>query len=118
MRRSGSLLAAVAASVSLITSASAQQPAATAAQANLPPLIMIKLPKPKYPASAHGVSGWVRVECWVSPRGKITSVRVVESEPAGVFDDAAITAMKKARFQRFESREPRLMTQRLIFSSP
>ena len=82
------------------------------------PLIMINLPKPKYPREAAGVSGWVRVECWVTPRGRIKSVTVVASEPAGVFDAAAVAAMKRVRFQRFESREPRLMTQRLIFQPP
>jgi outer membrane biosynthesis protein TonB len=40
----------------------------------------------------------------------------VESQPAGLFDQAAIDAMKHARFNRSKSPEPRLMIQRLIFS--
>jgi protein TonB len=84
---------------------------------NLPPLVMTRPPRPKYPREAKGVSGWVRVECLVSPNGRIRNVRVVESQPAAVFDQAAIDAMKAARFKPFKSREPRLMTQRLIFSA-
>jgi hypothetical protein len=41
--------------------ANAQQAAATAAAApKLPPLKMTRPPRPKYPASAKGVEGWVR----------------------------------------------------------
>jgi protein TonB len=78
-------------------------------------LIMEKPPRPKYPREAKGVSGWVRVECLVSQKGRVQSVRVVESQPAGLFDQAAIDAMKAARFNRSKSPEPRLMIQRLIF---
>ena len=82
-----------------------------------PSLIMTKPPRPEYPREANGVSGWVLVECLVSPKGRIQSVRVVESQPAGVFDQAAIDAMKAARFKPFKSAEPRLMSQRLLFSA-
>ena len=81
------------------------------------PLIMTKPPRPKYPPGTKGLSGWVRVECLVSQNGRIQSVRVVDSQPAGVFDQAAIDAMKAARFKRFKAHEPRLMVQRLIFSA-
>ena len=82
----------------------------------LPPLIMTHPPRPKYPKAAKGISGWVRVECMVNHRGRIDSVRVVASEPAGLFDEAAIEAMKSVRFEPWKSPDPRLMTQRLIFS--
>src|SRR5690348_4619797 len=58
------------------------------------PLIMTKPPRPRYPREANGVSGWVLVECVVSPKGRIESVRIVESQPAEIFDQAAIDAMK------------------------
>jgi protein TonB len=80
-------------------------------------LVMTRPPRPKYPREARGVSGWVRLECLVSPKGRIRSVRVVESQPPGVFDEAAVDAMKAARFKPFKAAEPRLMTQRLIFSA-
>ena len=96
--------------------ANAQQAAATAAAApKLPPLKMTRPPKPKYPASAKGVEGWVRVEFYVTPEGRTERVRVLSSEPAGLFDAAAISAMEGARFEQFESTDSRLAVQRIVF---
>jgi len=96
--------------------ASAQQQAAVAAAApKLPPLKMTRPPRPKYPASAKGVEGWVRVEFYVTPEGRTERVRVVSSEPAGLFDAAAIAAMEGARFEEFDSTESRLAVQRIVF---
>jgi TonB family protein len=80
------------------------------------PLIIDKPPRPKYPPEAKGIAGWVRVECLISQKGLVQSVRVIESQPEKLFDQAAIDAMKYARFNRSKSPEPRLMVQRLIFS--
>ena len=96
--------------------ASAQQAAATAAATpKLPPLKMSRPPRPKYPASAKGVEGWVRVEFYVTPEGRTERVRVLSSEPAGLFDAAAISAMEGARFEEFESTDARLAVQRIVF---
>lgn len=96
--------------------ASAQQAAVTAAAApKLPPLKMTRPPRPKYPASAKGVEGWVRVEFYVTPQGRTERMRVVSSEPAGLFDAAAIDAMESARFEEFDSTESRLAVQRIVF---
>jgi protein TonB len=96
--------------------ASAQQQAAVAAtQPKLPPLKMTRPPRPKYPASAKGVEGWVRVEFYVTSEGRTERVRVLSSEPAGLFDAAAIAAMEGARFEQFESTEARLAVQRIVF---
>jgi protein TonB len=96
--------------------ATAQQAVATAAAApKLPPLKMSRPPRPKYPASAKGVEGWVRVEFYVTPEGRTERVRVLSSEPAGLFDAAAISAMEGARFEEFESTDPRLAVQRIVF---
>jgi len=96
--------------------ASAQQAVATAAAApKLPPLKMTRPPKPKYPASAKGVEGWVRVEFYVTPEGRTERVRVLSSEPAGLFDAAAISAMESARFEEFDSTDSRLAVQRIVF---
>jgi TonB family protein len=96
--------------------ASAQQAAAAAAAApKLPPLKMTRPPKPKYPSSAKGVEGWVRVEFFVTPQGRAERVRVLSSEPAGLFDAAAITAMEGARFEEFDSPDARLAVQRIVF---
>jgi len=96
--------------------ASAQAAAATAASApKLPPLKMTRPPRPKYPSSAKGVEGWVRVEFYVTPEGRTERIRVLSSEPAGLFDAAAISAMESARFEAFDSAEPRLAVQRIVF---
>jgi len=96
--------------------ASAQQAAATAAVApKLPPLKMTRPPRPKYPSSAKGVEGWVRVEFYVTPSGRTERVRVLSSEPAGVFDAAAVEAMEGARFEEFEATDARLAVQRIVF---
>ena len=96
--------------------ANAQQAAATAAAApKLPPLKMTRPPRPKYPSSAKGVEGWVRVEFYVTPEGRTERVRVLSSEPAGVFDAAAVEAMEGARFEEFEATDARLAVQRIVF---
>jgi protein TonB len=96
--------------------ASAQQAVATAAAApKLPPLKMTRPPRPKYPSSAKGVEGWVRVEFYVTPEGRTERVRVLSSEPAGLFDAAAISAMEGARFEEFASTDSRLAVQRIVF---
>jgi protein TonB len=96
--------------------ANAQQAAATAAAApKLPPLKMTRPPRPKYPAAAKGVEGWVRVEFYVTPQGRTERVRVLSSEPAGVFDAAAVEAMEGARFEEFEATESRLAVQKISF---
>jgi protein TonB len=96
--------------------ATAQQAVATAAAApKLPPLKMARPPRPKYPTSAKGIEGWVRVEFYVTPEGRTERVRVLSSEPAGLFDAAAVSAMEGARFEEFESTDPRLAVQRIVF---
>ena len=96
--------------------ASAQQAAATTAAApKLPPLKMTRPPKPKYPSAAKGVEGWVRVEFYVTPQGRTERIRVLQSEPAGVFDAAAVEAMSGARFEEFEATESRLAVQKISF---
>jgi TonB family protein len=96
--------------------ATAQQAIATAAAApKLPPLKMTRPPRPKYPTSAKGVEGWVRVEFYVTPQGRTERVRVMSSEPAGLFDSAAVEAMEGARFEEFDSADARLAVQRIVF---
>ncbi|HEX5162830.1 MAG TPA: TonB family protein [Steroidobacteraceae bacterium] len=96
--------------------ASAQADAAKAAAApKLPPLKMTRPPRPKYPTAAKGVEGWVRVEFYVTPEGHTERVRVLASEPAGLFDAAAISAMENARFEEFDSPDSRLAVQRIVF---
>ena len=50
-------------------------------------------PPPKYPSDAKGVSGWVDLEFDVNVDGSTSDMKVVASNPPGVFDDAALHAV-------------------------
>jgi TonB family protein len=56
--------------------------------------------EPDYPrsASARRLAGWVDVAFTVKQSGKTEDVRVVSAEPPGVFDDAALAAVRRWRF--------------------
>ena len=58
-------------------------------------------PAPSYPsrARARGVEGLVVLRLLVSADGKVEKVSVVESNPEGVFEQAAIDAARQTRFQ-------------------
>ena len=85
---------------------SAAAAAATAAPPPPPPAVAVSGPKllkalaPEYPAraAAAGVEGWVEVQFDVGVSGTAENVRVINAQPRGVFDAAALTAIRKARF--------------------
>lgn len=56
--------------------------------------------QPRYPreAASNGVNGHVVMEFVLAPDGRVRSVEVVESEPEGVFEKAALSAMKQWRY--------------------
>ncbi|EGB14629.1 TonB family protein [Pseudodesulfovibrio mercurii] len=60
-----------------------------------PPRVLTRL-DPYYPASARrtGTQGHVLVRALVDEYGRVTETEVVESEPAGVFDEAALKAVR------------------------
>ena len=49
-------------------------------------------------AKAEGVEGQVKVAYGVTVDGRVVRAHVVESEPAGVFDEAALEAVRQWRF--------------------
>src|SRR3546814_7216799 len=61
----------------------------------------IKTPSPRYPIAAEqsGQEGLVLVELTVATNGTVSAAHVVKAEPAAVFDDAALAAVKRWRFQ-------------------
>lgn len=80
----------------------AQAPeAAPAAAASTAVLKVVRRVEPKYPQQAwdQQVSGWVDLEFTVATDGSTRDVRVVASEPARVFDSAAVTAMRRYRYE-------------------
>jgi protein TonB len=56
---------------------------------------------PQYPykAARRGIEGWVRVAFRVTKTGTVEDVQVLESDPAGVFEQAAIKAVYRWRFK-------------------
>lgn len=56
---------------------------------------------PVYPerARARGIEGYVDLNFTVLKTGKVSNVQVIDSTPLGVFDRAAIKALKKWRYK-------------------
>jgi protein TonB len=56
---------------------------------------------PVYPERARkkGVTGRVVLSLLIDAGGSVQDVRVTESQPAGVFDEAAVSAVQTWRFQ-------------------
>jgi TonB family protein len=53
---------------------------------------------PDYPAGAQGRSGEVVVELNVAADGTVAQARVVEAQPRGLFDQAALDAVRRWRY--------------------
>lgn len=73
-------------------------PAATQLDRNFMPLSQ-QPPRYPYQAARRGIEGWVRVSFRVTETGTVEDVVVLESEPPGVFDQAAIKAVYRWRFK-------------------
>ncbi|TNE58303.1 MAG: energy transducer TonB [Alphaproteobacteria bacterium] len=60
---------------------------------------IVRVP-PNYPESAarKGIEGWVAVRFTVNEYGQVSDVHVSESEPPGIFDKAAVNAVKKWKY--------------------
>ena len=60
---------------------------------------LLRVP-PRYPtrAARNGVEGWVLMASAIRADGTLSKVRVTASEPAGVFDRAAVNAFSQWRY--------------------
>jgi protein TonB len=56
---------------------------------------------PKYPrvAQRRNLSGWVSIEFTVAVDGSVRDVEALEAEPAEIFDNAAIRAVERWKFE-------------------
>jgi protein TonB len=71
-------------------------------------MVISRIP-PQYPyrAQRRGIEGWVRVSLLITEQGTVQDVVVVEAEPAGMFENAAIQAVSKWKFKpRIEGGKP------------
>ncbi len=76
------------------------------------PMQLINGAGPIYPAAARqaGVEGLVVVRYDVTQEGNVINAVVAESEPAGVFDEAALVAVRSWHFNpRIVEGEPQLV---------
>ncbi len=82
----------------ILIATTGEQPAVTGQTSELAVTVPIA---PHYPVDAAiaGIEGWVEVRFTVTASGGVTDVRVMDSHPAGVFDDAAKAAVRKWQFQ-------------------
>jgi protein TonB len=62
-------------------------------------LPLVRIP-PEYPprALARGVTGWVRVQFTISATGSVKDAIVVAADPERVFDEAALSAILRWRY--------------------
>lgn len=63
-------------------------------------LPVVQVP-PQYPPSAlkQGIEGWVLLEFTIGTEGQVKNARVVQAEPAGIFDQSALDAVQRFRFR-------------------
>lgn len=61
---------------------------------------IVRVP-PRYPmdAAARHIEGWVKVEFTIDEQGGVEDIRVVESSPPQIFDQAAIRAISRWEFK-------------------
>jgi protein TonB len=61
------------------------------------PLVRIN---PDYPprALSRGLEGWVQVQFTITPTGTVADAKVVNAEPKNVFDDSALKAIARWRY--------------------
>ena len=71
--------------------------AAAGGDRDVVPLVRIE---PDYPvrAAQRGIEGYVVVEFTISPAGTIKNPRVIQAEPNGVFDSAALAAVSRWKY--------------------
>ncbi len=61
------------------------------------PLVRVE---PEYPirAAQHGIEGWATVQFTITTIGTVKDAQVIDSSPPGVFDDAAIKAVLRWKY--------------------
>lgn len=71
---------------------------------NAASLERVRYVAPEYPPSAleRGIGGWVDLEFTVTANGSTADVTVLGAEPAGVFEQAAIQAVRRWRYRPVE----------------
>lgn len=71
-----------------------------ASDVDKPPKLVRQMP-PKFPVDAKrkGITGLVVIRCLIGTDGKANKMEIVQSEPAGVFDESAMSTLKYWQFR-------------------
>ena len=69
--------------------------------ANIRQPLPIQRAKPSYPSAARqaGVIGYVLLEFTINKRGSTEDIKIIEANPAGYFEQSALSAMKRLRYR-------------------
>ncbi len=97
------------------SASAAPQTQSEATDSPLQPLIKVA---PSYPsaAQARGLQGYVDIEVTVTPAGDVENPRVVAAQPADVFDQAALAAVRRWRYAANPERPAQTITDRIEFN--
>jgi protein TonB len=73
--------------------------------------------RPQYPEDAlrYGAEGWVNVRMSVTPAGTVLDPWVESSSNGSMFNRAALAAVRKWKYEPFDSTDPRRVTVRVEF---
>jgi periplasmic protein TonB len=93
------------------------EPAAPAGAAAVAPAVaapepasprLIRIVKPEYPQDAllKGAEGWVNVSMLITPAGNVQDPRIEETSNGSLFNRAAISAVRKWKYEPFVAAEP------------
>jgi protein TonB len=58
---------------------------------------IVRVP-PEYPPTAHNVEGWVKVQFSITAAGTVRDALIIDADPKGVFDAAALKAIARWRY--------------------
>jgi protein TonB len=102
---------------SLLESGSVKDMVMTQESVDQPPRPMERV-RLTYPprARARGISGTVTLELLIGSHGEVVRVRVLNADPPGFFENAAVEAFKELRFNpaRYRNQPVRVWTQQTV----
>lgn len=81
-------------------------------------IIPVSTARPQIPEYAYrrGIEGWVEVVFVVDKNGQVNNVRIVDAQPKGIFEHAAVTSIKKWQYDSQDMRGRSMeMMQRVEF---
>lgn len=80
-----------------------------------PSLLLAVNPQYPAPAASRGIEGFVEVSFAVTALGRVENATVAGAEPPGVFEQAALAAISRWRYDTDEGRKPVTLSHRFDF---